>query len=253
MHFKRYRKSEIKNIIQEFREKRLKRCSKCHSETKYLKNKKDQVICTWVGCKKRANIWRDTVFYRTRLSKIKVLQIIELWMNNMSMNNITYVLRLSSRKVVWRVLKNVSRILVPRYEDANIAIGGNDIIVEIDESKFGERKYNRGHHVEGVWALGMVERTPERKIKLVVVDDRSRNTFKEKIVRNLSKESIVYTDCWKGYNGLDDTFSGHKTVNHSVGFKDATTGTHTNTIERCWSGIKMNVPLRGRTKDKVSL
>jgi hypothetical protein len=26
--------------------------------------------------------------------------------------------------------------------------------VEIDESKFGKRKHNRGHRVEGVWVVG---------------------------------------------------------------------------------------------------
>ncbi|KAG1135447.1 hypothetical protein G6F37_013960 [Rhizopus arrhizus] len=29
--------------------------------------------------------------------------------------------------------------------------------VQIDESKLGKRKYHRGHRVEGVWVLGMVE------------------------------------------------------------------------------------------------
>jgi hypothetical protein len=32
-------------------------------------------------------------------------------------------------------------------------------IVEVDESKFGKRKYHRGHRVEGVWVIGGVERT----------------------------------------------------------------------------------------------
>ena len=30
-------------------------------------------------------------------------------------------------------------------------IGGKGQIVEIDESKFGKRKYHRGHHVDGSW------------------------------------------------------------------------------------------------------
>ena len=35
-------------------------------------------------------------------------------------------------------------------------IGGIVIVVEIDESKFGKRKYHRGHKVDGVWVVGMV-------------------------------------------------------------------------------------------------
>ena len=42
-------------------------------------------------------------------------------------------------------------------------LGGEDTIVEIDESKFGKRKYNRGKHIEGVWVLGMIERANKRK------------------------------------------------------------------------------------------
>ncbi|KZR97001.1 Uncharacterized protein APZ42_008350, partial [Daphnia magna] len=37
-------------------------------------------------------------------------------------------------------------------------IGCFGITVEIDESKFGKRKYNRGKRVEGVWVVGGVER-----------------------------------------------------------------------------------------------
>ena len=32
-------------------------------------------------------------------------------------------------------------------------LGGEGEEVEIDESKFGKRKYHRGHRVEGQWAL----------------------------------------------------------------------------------------------------
>ena len=38
-------------------------------------------------------------------------------------------------------------------------IGGEGIVVEIDESKFGKWKYSRGHKVDDVWVLEIVERT----------------------------------------------------------------------------------------------
>ena len=55
---------------------------------------------------------------------------------------------------------------------------GQPIIVEIDESKFGKRKYNKGKRIDGVWVVGGVERTPERKVFLLTVPNRNQNTLK---------------------------------------------------------------------------
>ncbi|KAK9731904.1 hypothetical protein QE152_g13295 [Popillia japonica] len=37
-------------------------------------------------------------------------------------------------------------------------LGGPGIVVEIDESKFGRRKYHKGHRIEGQWVFGGFER-----------------------------------------------------------------------------------------------
>lgn len=37
-------------------------------------------------------------------------------------------------------------------------VGGFGQVVKIDESKFGRRKYHRGHRVEGQWVFGGVQR-----------------------------------------------------------------------------------------------
>jgi hypothetical protein len=54
------------------------------------------------------------------------------------------------------------------------SIGGPGVIVEIDESKFGKRKYHRGHHVDGAWVFGARERDNGRKCFFAVVDDRKK-------------------------------------------------------------------------------
>jgi hypothetical protein len=38
-------------------------------------------------------------------------------------------------------------------------VGEEGVIVEVDETKLGKRKYNRDHRVEGVWIVVGVEKT----------------------------------------------------------------------------------------------
>jgi len=47
-------------------------------------------------------------------------------------------------------------------------LGGLGIEVEIDESKFGRRKYYKGHRVEGQWVFGMFERGTGRIVMIPV-------------------------------------------------------------------------------------
>ena len=139
-----------------------------------------------------------------------------------------------------------------KYYDNLPKIGGLNEIIEIDESKFGKRKYNRGHKVDGVWILGMIEKK-SKKIILVQVDDRKLKTLNDIIISYVDPNSEIRTDKWNGYSNLKDHFSSHETVNHSLYYKDPVTNVHTNTIEGSWAGIKMHIPPRGRTKTLITM
>jgi hypothetical protein len=43
-------------------------------------------------------------------------------------------------------------------ESTNEMLGGEGLIVEVDEAKFGKRKFHRDRRVDGVWVFGVVER-----------------------------------------------------------------------------------------------
>lgn len=115
----------------------------------------------------------------------------------------------------------------------------------------GKRKYQREHRRDGVWILGMVEITPERKIIMIPVDKRDSDTLKNLISKHVCKGSIIHTDMWRGYNGLSETGYTHRVVNHSLFFKDPETGISTNVIEGNWSGLKIRVPKRYRTRSLI--
>ncbi|KAK3852955.1 hypothetical protein Pcinc_040477 [Petrolisthes cinctipes] len=126
-------------------------------------------------------------------------------------------------------------------------IGGKDMIVEIDESKFGKQKYNVGRIVEGQWVFGGICRETKSTF-LVPVEKRDKDTLLQIIKDKIEPGSIIISDCWKAYNCLQDEGYQHLTVNHSVNFVDPTTLAHTNTVERLWREVKLKVPLFGRRK-----
>ena len=135
----------------------------------------------------------------------------------------------------------------------HVMIGGEGIVVEIDESKFGKRKYNRGHRVDGSWVFGGVELTPERNFFAVIVPDRQRSTLLPIIKAHIAPGSIIRSDYWKAYDiipfesGYNYT---HEKVNHSEGFINDK-GVHTNNIEGTWNAVKRLTPVRKRTKQDL--
>jgi len=147
----------------------------------------------------------------------------------------------------------IDKVVACSIETDDMVIGGEGIIVEVDESKFGKRKYNRGHQVEGVWVLGGVERTSKRLMFAQIVEKRDRKTLMEVLSRHIASGSIVHTDLWKAYSTMEEELDvKHFTVNHSENFKDPITGVHTNTIEGTWNGIKMKIAPRNRTKTNIT-
>ena len=93
-------------------------------------------------------------------------------------------------------------------------IGGFGKTVQIDESKFGKRKYNRGRITDGNWVLGGIcDETGDMFLK--ILQKRDKDTLIPIILNHVAKGSIIVTDCWKAYNGLKEEYE-HLKVNHSL-------------------------------------
>uniref|UniRef100_A0A915MNR7 ISXO2-like transposase domain-containing protein n=1 Tax=Meloidogyne javanica TaxID=6303 RepID=A0A915MNR7_MELJA len=101
-------------------------------------------------------------------------------------------------------------------------IGGINKYVEIDETVLCKPKYHKGRELarEQQWFFGGVERGES----------------------NLVLGSIIVSDCWKAYGGIEKLPEGyrHYTVNHSIEFKNKETGQHTNSIESQWQKFKQD-------------
>jgi hypothetical protein len=193
-----------------------------------------------------------TFFAGSNLKCHQILYLGYLWVNEVSP---TTACNMSghSTLTIGRFYYHFRQLVSSCVGTDDCIIGGPGIVVEVDETKMGKRKYNRGHRVEGTWVVGGVERTPERRVFLVPVERRSKRTLLAILKDHLYPESILHTDLWKGYLGASEECGVvHRTVNHSLHFKDPTTGTHTNTIEGTWNGLKMKIAPRNRVAHNMN-
>lgn len=193
---------------------------------------------------------KGTFFYKTCLKTKDIMLLAVLWLSVASTKSAISLTGHSSTTVC-SFYKHFRQLVSSALDERNDKIGGPGIVVEIDETKMGKRKYHRGHRVDGVWILVGIERTTEKKIFLIQIENRSNSTLKAIIEKNVLPGSIIYTDLWKGYRGLDELGMKHHTVNHSKFFKDPITGVCTNTVEGLNNGLKTKITARNRTKKNI--
>lgn len=112
--------------------------------------------------------------------------------------------------------------------------------VEIDESKFGKRKYHRGKRLDEVWIFGVSKEN--QKSVFEVVEDRSANSSIPIIKKCFEPGTIILSDFLKAYSSLKSEGYQHLTVNHSIELKKKETGTCTNLIESTWNAAKKYFP-----------
>lgn len=73
--------------------------------------------------------------------------------------------------------------------------------VEIDESKFGKRKYNRGRVRDGQWVFGMIERG-SNEVMMTVVADRTASTLIPIIQAHVRQGTTIFSDEWSAYSRI---------------------------------------------------
>jgi IS1 family transposase len=203
--------------------------------------------CPAHNCRKALSLRYGTFFYGSHLSSNRILLIAHEWAYK---TPASYLCRKYnfSKKTITAFYQHLRILVGSTIEEERSIIGGENIVVEIDECKMGKRKYHRGHSVEGVWIFGGVERENTDNVFFVKVDNRNKETLQRLILENIKRGSIICSDMWRAYIGLNDLGYVHNTVNHSFHFRDPDTGTHTNTIEGTWNGLKLQIPPRNRTK-----
>ena len=80
-------------------------------------------------------------------------------------------------------------LTIYRMANNTVRIGGPGKIVEIDEMKFGRRKYERGRVVDGRWIFGALDmETKELRLEICPDNKRDRDTLIHIIKKHIAPE-----------------------------------------------------------------
>ena len=131
--------------------------------------------------------------------------------------------------------------------------------VELDESYFGRKrirgfhgKLKRGRGTIKQPVFGVFERNG--RVYTEIIPNCKRDTLQPIIKGKIDIESVLYTDGWRGYNGLVDVgYDKHFRVNHGTNAFSKGGGVHINGIESFWSFTKRRLAKFNGTKRHFEL
>ena len=228
-------------------------CPKCDQERVFKRYKTTQRRQSWTctGCGHHLQPTAGTIFqgYATSL---------HLWF---------YAMYLMASTRCGISAKQLERELGVTYKTAwrifnrnrNVAIADNGKLlrgdVEVDEASVdGKPRRKQGERLamrpeERSEAAKLRERSRatvfaavERggRIKATVLPVRRGPGLKKQVIEWVEPESIVITDEWPSYNGLDQHFIAHSRINHSAGMY-VEGDTYTNTVEGFFGHLKPSI------------
>ena len=118
----------------------------------------DDVKFQCQACGKRNSIRDLTWISRSKLHLCTIVLFVYMWVKQFPVHMMIESTGIQHKQTIadWmNFCRDICRDKVVRSR--KMVIGGPGIVVKIDESKFGKRKYNRGRHQECKWVVGEIE------------------------------------------------------------------------------------------------
>ena len=163
-------------------------CQRCESDDVHITLDANQEPCKaecsdckWAwrpGLECERSIFRNSFVQGSKLPKNEVMHCLWLWLNKVASTTTASMLAWDENTAsIWhKFFRQMVAQMLEHDKDDNM-LGrcdehGEPIIVEVDETKMGKRKYNKGRRVNASWVIGMVERTKQRRTAWAVVQKR---------------------------------------------------------------------------------
>ena len=179
-------------------------------------------------------------FNRAKISQYKIEKIITCFCLDLTATQTSKLLGFNRKTINAYYMTFRTVIALHQHEEFEKFVGK----VELDESYFGARrirgfrgKLKRGRGTQKQPVFGIFERNG--RVYTEIVPDCKKRTLHAVILGKVDKNTIIYSDGWRGYNGLVSVgYDKHYRVNHGNNEFSKGNGVHINGIESFWSFTK---------------
>lgn len=148
-----------------------------------------------------------------------------------------------TQKTAWYMAQKIRNFFAIEENEEDNRIG----VYELDEACFGGLQSNRhidkkvpnskgGHGADKTWVLGIIERGG--KLSALQMPGRDGEFAQLIIRRTIPPGSIIITDAWNGYSGLDDQYRHYIVKDGNKIAQNYNPEIHTNNIEGGWGSFK---------------
>jgi transposase-like protein len=194
-------------------------------------------------CRKPFSATIGTLYERSHIPLHKWLLATHLMCaskKGISAHQLFRMLGFGSYRTAWFMAHRIREGMRELHPETSGALGGENKVVEVDESYVGGKARNRKGSIppkEAVVAL--VER--DGRVRSHHVEDVTAKTLRPILKAQLDGRSYVMTDEGTVYPPIIGEFSGHGTVNHSIEEYVRGGFWHINTVESYFSILKRGI------------
>lgn len=173
---------------------------------------------------------------KSRLSEYKQYKLLEHFVAGTTARCTSKLVNVNKNTAIF-YFQRLREIIAHQMEKESLEVFEGEI--EVDESYFGgTQKGKRGRGAAGkVPVFGLLKRGG--KVYTQVIADAKSSTLMPIIRQKIVPDSVVYSDCWRGYNAVDTQGFRHFRINHSKLFADKKN--HINGIENFWNQAKRHL------------
>ncbi|XP_027218228.1 uncharacterized protein [Penaeus vannamei] len=226
-------------------------CPHCKTPCHYRKDRHQWVCGAWTKiaktkrrkqCNFTVSDYKGTFLSGTRLEPFQILSFVNHWLSkHWDHQTVIGCLHIAERTSVdWR---SFCSEVTEQWLDNQEPIGGPGIVVEVDETLFGKRKYEIGRLLSQIWVFGGIERVSKKLFLVPLVELLSRKRDAETLIPLINKYilpgSVIVSDGWSAYRTISKHGYEHQVINHTEHFVNPENPEiHTQNIERLWRDVK---------------